>query len=133
MRNHSGGLFLFLFLLPMSYLYYKNHPYYICSNCAFEGRKRIIFSHKRIEIFAKSGLRNEQVISVWRLQCPHCFKTHSLLPKHLLSHSSYSHQFIMTVLREYYSHKKTVRELCSHWQISCSTLYGWIHKYGNQL
>ena len=67
-------------------------------------------------------------LPVPRYKCD-CGRTHSLLPAHLIPYSSYSLFFILTVLRAYSLHLKTVAVLCDRYGIATSTLYAWIHLY----
>ena len=105
----------------------------ICPFCKCSARVKHVSNYKRMVIDIITYRRKEQVISISRFFCAQCNRSWTLPPDYLLPYTSYTLYFIDIVLRDYYSRKKTVRALCDYWQISCSTLYGWIHKYGNQL
>ena len=65
------------------------------------------------------------IISVTRLICSSCKRTHAVLPEIIVPHGSYSIIFILNVLRDYYLKTYRVERLCDKYQISTSTLYAW--------
>ena len=80
----------------------------------------------------EKGLNTCHDISITRILCNSCNRTHAILPNILIPYSSYSLSFILTVLRAYFLGTKTVTDLCDYFQISISTLYGWIHLFNEQ-
>lgn len=65
------------------------------------------------------------VITITRLICSSCKRTHAVLPDILIPYGSYSLLFILNLLRDYFTGSLTVQELCDRYQISVSTLYAW--------
>ena len=65
-------------------------------------------------------------ITIPRLICSSCGKTHAYLPAGIVPYSSYGLSFILTVLRLYYLKRYTVTALCEKYCLSISTLYKWI-------
>jgi hypothetical protein len=94
-----------------------------CSNFAFYPRNIISYDEGSVVC---------NIISVPRVECSSCDSTHAILPDILIPHGSYSLSFILKVLRAYFLGKRTVVSLCSHFQISVSTLYAWIHLFKKQ-
>ena len=94
-----------------------------CSNFAFYPRNMISYQKGSIVC---------SIISVPRVECSSCDSTHTILPDILIPHGSYSLSFILKILRSYFLGHKTIACLCSHFQISISTLYAWIHLFKKQ-
>jgi len=65
------------------------------------------------------------VITITRLICSSCKRTHAVLPDILIPYGSYSLLFILNLLRDYFTGSLTVQELCDRYQVSVSTLYAW--------
>jgi len=94
-----------------------------CSNFDFYPRNMI--SYEKGSVICN-------IISVLRVDCSSCGSTHAILPDVLIPHGSYSLSFILNVLRSYFLGHRTVVSLCSHFQISVSTLYVWIRLFKKQ-
>lgn len=103
-----------------------------CPKCGAVGRFSRIYSYRRFMISAEHGSRSDTVLIVPRFQCDSCGCTHALLPDSLIPFGSYSLRFVLTVLLAYLNRSGTVADLCDHWQIAVSTLYGWIHLFRSQ-
>jgi len=71
-------------------------------------------------------------ISISRVICSSCGRSHALLPDVLIPYGSYSLFFILRVLRLYYLHSYTIVKLCLLYSISISTLYAWVHLFQKQ-
>lgn len=91
-----------------------------CSKFAFYTRNMISY---------EKGTVVCRIVSIPRVYCNSCDSTHAILPDILIPHGSYSLTFILSVLNAYYQGKQTVAYLCSHFQISVSTLYTWVHMF----
>lgn len=100
-----------------------------CPGCGALGHMSYFSSYRRDLISVSEGKRVEASLTVPRFRCISCGRTHAILPDVLIPFSSYSLRFIIAVLLEYLQHKRTVADLCEHWEISVSTLYGWIHLF----
>lgn len=86
----------------------------------------------RMMIFAVNGRRIIRQVYIPRVKCRSCGATHAILPEVLIPYGSYTPGFIYAVLEAYLTRSCRVDELCAHWQISVSTLYGWIHSFTDQ-
>lgn len=80
----------------------------------------------------EDGFRTHITISVPRVLCTSCGHTHAILPDVLIPFGSYTLRFILTILDGYFSRTDSVALFCEHWQISISTLYGWLHLFREQ-
>lgn len=100
-----------------------------CPLCGALGHMNPFSSYHRDLISVSNGNRTESSLIVPRFLCTSCGHTHAILPDVLIPYSSYSLRFILSVLFEYLQHKRTVMDLCEHWEISISTLYDWIHLF----
>ena len=86
-------------------------------------------SYERCMITIANQVRKEVVVSISRVICSSCGKTHALLPDFLIPFASYSLRFVLHVLRAYLCRTGTVAQLCESFAISISTLYKWIHLF----
>jgi transposase-like protein len=102
-----------------------------CPECGALGHMVSFSSYRRDLITVSDGKRMESSLIVPRFLCSSCGHTHAILPDVLVPYSSYSLQFILSVLLDYLQHKRTVSDLCWYWEISVSTLYDWIHLFLN--
>lgn len=64
-------------------------------------------------------------VQIRRVRCGSCGHTHAILPDHIVPYSTYSLQFILQVLAEYFLGLRTVEQLCRRYAISASMLYQW--------
>lgn len=96
-----------------------------CPICGAKYNCTFFSSYSRNMITFENGSNTCHNISVTRVYCNSCSRTHAILPYNLIPHGSYSLSFILKVLRAYFLGTKTVADLCDYFQISVSTLYGW--------
>lgn len=89
-------------------------------------------SYQRDMITVVDGFRKQVTLTIPRLQCNSCGHTHALLPDVLIPYGSYSLHFILHILHQYLHRTTSVQVLCDTWEISISTLYGWIHLFEAQ-
>lgn len=99
-----------------------------CPCCGSNTNHTIYSSYSRDMIVFSEGIRKDYTVSIPRIKC-HCGHTHAVLPDVLIPYGSYSLRFILQVLCEYLCKHCTVEDLCLRFQISKSTLYGWIHLF----
>ena len=52
-------------------------------------------------------------VTITRLRCGSCIRTHAVLPVFFIPYSSYSLTFVLTVLNQFFSRTQTVEALCS--------------------
>lgn len=100
-----------------------------CPACGTVGGHRRRGAYNRCMISVVDGARCEKPVNIPLFRCPSCGRSHALIPDVLIPFASYSLRFILHILRSYLDRTCTVRALCSCWQISTSTLYGWIHLF----
>ena len=97
--------------------------------CPACGAKHPLWSfydnYDRYLIYFEHGETVTCQISVTRLICSSCGRTHAILPEIIIPYGSYSLVFILTVLRDYYLSQMTIKALCDKYQIAHSTLYAW--------
>jgi len=101
-------------------------------NCPACGAKHSCSSHgsyERCMITIVGQTRKEVTVSINRVICSSCRKTHALLPDFLIPFASYSLKFVLHVLKAYLCRTGTVARLCESFAISISTLYKWIHLF----
>jgi len=105
----------------------------VCPSCGAAGQCQLLGSYPRMLIsVSPEGKRTEQEVSVPRIRCASCSSTHAILPDVAIPNGSYSLRFILTVLDDYLKRRCSVQSFCDYWQISVSTLYGWIHLFIEQ-
>ena len=97
--------------------------------CPACGAKHPLWSfydnYDRYLIYFEHGETVTCQISVTRIICSSCGRTHAILPEIIIPYGSYSLVFILTVLRDYYLSQMTIKALCDKYQIAHSTLYAW--------
>lgn len=104
-------------------------------SCPFCGARHCCFLHAVYErdlIILKHGIPVVLNLTVLRLICSSCHHTHAFLPAYLIPYGSYSLFFILKVLRLYFLHSLTIRQLCERFSIAVSTLYAWIRLFQQQ-
>lgn len=104
----------------------------VCPHCGAIGRCHFHDSYDRWLITVKDGIRSDSFVSIPRMMCNSCEKTHAVLPDVLIPHSSYTLRFIINILYGYLKRKSTVQGFCAFWGIATSTLYTWINLFKNQ-
>ncbi len=104
----------------------------ICPCCRAKFDCTFFSRYSRNMITFENGLNTCHSISITRVLCNSCNKTHAILPDHLIPFGSYTLSFILTVLRAYFLGSKTITSLCDLFQISISTLYDWIRLFKEQ-
>lgn len=103
-----------------------------CPHCGAKFNCTFFSSYSRNMITFENGSNTCHNISITRVYCNSCSRTHAILPDNLIPFGSYSLSFILKVLRAYFLGTKTVADLCDYFQISFSTLYGWKHLFNEQ-
>ena len=96
-----------------------------CPYCCARGMFVRFGSYERNVIDMIDGVPHCHSISVQRVLCRNCSRTHALLPDFIIPYDQYSLAFILHVLAAYFTHNKTVDELCGWAQITPSILYRW--------
>lgn len=111
-------------------------PYLVlqCPHCGAKHPRWSEFdTYERYLISYEKGTVVTHRISVSRIMCSSCGHTHAVLPEIIVPYKPHSLILVLTVLRDYYLSRMTVRELCAKYMIAVSTLYAWerlflIHK-----
>ena len=103
-----------------------------CPHCGAIGRCEFHDSYLRWLISIENGRRSDGLVSIPRVLCASCGRTHAILPDVLIPYGSYSLRFILVILNVYLARTSTVHEFCASWGIAVSTLYTWIHLFENQ-
>lgn len=101
----------------------------LCPSCKSKGCLSKHSSYFRYLIGMEQGSPTTFRVSVPRFICSTCGKTHALIPDVLIPYGSYSITFILSVLKDYFSHKSTIPALCEKYCISLSTIYSWKNLY----
>lgn len=83
-------------------------------------------TYKRYLITIENGTIITNIITITRVRCLSCKRTHALLPNVLIPHSSYSLPFVLEVLNHFFNKVQTISELCERYQISHATMYNWV-------
>ncbi|MDR1700474.1 MAG: DUF6431 domain-containing protein [Lachnoclostridium sp.] len=103
-----------------------------CRICGAEDCCQPHDSYLRSMIYIHNHSRQEDVISIQRVKCSSCGKTHAILPDLLIPFGSFTLRFVIYVLKAYLSRTGSVAELCDFFSIAVSTLYDWIHRFREQ-
>lgn len=103
-----------------------------CPHCGAIGRCDFHDSYTRWLISIENGRRSDTIVSIQRVLCASCGRTHAILPDVLIPYGSYSLRFILVILNKYLERTITVQEFCASWGIAVSTLYDWIHLFEKQ-
>jgi hypothetical protein len=106
-----------------------------CPNPECKAKTRLSYyaHYTRFVIDIIAGVRAEKEICVPRFICPECGSTHASIPFDLIPYGSYSIRFIIHVLRAYLMRAGTVNSVCKLYEISLSTLYGWIDLFNRHM
>lgn len=103
-----------------------------CPSCGAKSNCTFFSSYSRNMITFENGSNTCHNIVITRVLCNSCGRTHAILPANLIPFGSYSLSFVLTVLRAYFLGTQTVTYLCNYFQVSVSTLYGWINLFKEQ-
>ena len=103
-----------------------------CPHCGAKYNCTFFSSYSRNMITFESGLNTCYTLSITRVVCNSCDHTHAILPDHLIPFGSYALSFVLKTLRAYFLGSKTILGLCQYFQISLSTLYGWLNLFKEQ-
>lgn len=104
----------------------------VCPHCGAIGCCDFYDSYTRWLISIENGRRSDLIVSVPRVLCASCGRTHAILPDVLIPYGSYTLRFILVILSEYLKRAVTVQEFCASWGIAVSTLYDWVHLFEKQ-
>jgi len=104
-------------------------PHEVCPFCHAKHScsKHDTYQRDFIVLEAKKPILHK--VSITRVICSSCGRTHAILPDILIPYGSYSLFFILKVLRQYFLRTISVEALCTRFQISISTLYAWIRLF----
>lgn len=95
-----------------------------CPACRARGMYQPHGSYKRYVVDVYRGKIYELQVAVPRVRCT-CGHTHALLKDTLIPYSQYTLRFILTVLKAYFRHSRTVAQICRDFCIAAPTLYRW--------
>ena len=104
----------------------------VCPHCGAVGCCDFHSSYTRWLISIENGRRSDLIVSVPRVLCASCKRTHAILPDMLIPYGSYTLMFFLVILSGYLARTVTVQEFCASWGIAVSTLYDWIHLFEKQ-
>lgn len=96
-----------------------------CPFCGSAGCMDSFACYDRYLVEMERGIPISHTICIKRYQCTSCGHTHAALSSVLVPCCSYSLRFILTVLRCYFLHLKSVEGICTSYGIAVSTLYRW--------
>ena len=131
--------FLSLSNIDVADLYQKAVNYFLlnswcfsCPTCGMQQGSWIrygTYSRWVITYSAVTGTVQTQ-LKIQRMLCRHCrsggeLHTHALLADFIVPYRQYSIQFILHFLMLYYTHQKSVEEICAEARISPTQLYEW--------
>ena len=103
-----------------------------CPFCGAVGCMDAFACYDRYLVEMDGGIPVTHTIRIKRYRCTSCGHTHAVLPSCLVPYRCYSLRFILTVLRCYFLHLKSVETLCEAYGIAVSTLYRWIRLFLKQ-
>ncbi len=94
-----------------------------CPACRGRGPFRRHGSYERWLVTVRKGAVAEELMSVNRVRCPHCGRTHALIPPGVTPYSPYSATFWKVAAAMRRNRGPTVANLCSWLCICPRTLY----------
>lgn len=101
-----------------------------CPHCSSMANYHGCGSYTRTLICYTSGHVERHEITVTRIECASCERSHALLAPVIIPYSPFSFHFIISLLYDFITHKfSTVAALCSEYDISVSTLYRIYHRF----
>jgi len=100
-----------------------------CPSCGAEGRCGFLCAYARCMITIEKGAAKVCPLTIARVICDSCGRTHALLADVLIPYGSYSLRFILHVLRAYLNRRCSVKALCQRYSIAVSTLYKWMRLF----
>lgn len=95
-----------------------------CPACRARGMYQPHGSYKRYVVDVYGEKITELRVSIPRVRCT-CGHTHALLKDSLIPYSQYTLRFILTVLKVYFRHSRTILQICRDFGIAVPTLYRW--------
>lgn len=96
-----------------------------CPFCGSAGCMDSFACYDRYLVEMERGIPISHTVCIKRYRCTSCGHTHAALSSALVPYCSYSLRFILTVLRCYFLHLKSVEGICTAYGIAVSTLYRW--------
>lgn len=91
-----------------------------CGNCHvhdYYGRQFIDF---------QSNNRTTDDLCITRVMCDSCEHTHAILPDIIIPYSSYGLIFVLTVLGDYFTGRRSIEGLCEKYDISSNLFHKWL-------
>jgi glutaredoxin len=96
----------------------------VCPHCKARGSLDAHDSYRRNIIYLKDDAAAEARITIRRLACRSCDKTHALLPEGLVPYSPFSVRFIARVIIDWAKQRfSSIERLCGHYRIAVNTFY----------
>jgi hypothetical protein len=103
---------------------------YICPSC---GAKHSFIRHatyeRNVSFIDKDNSVKETRITVLRLLCKSCKRTHAILPNDIIPYCIYSFSYIIHVLTERFVACKNITDICGELGISFQILYIFINRF----
>lgn len=97
-----------------------------CPDCKAIGKCRQFSEYSRMMGSFEENTVITHHLTIIRVKCDSCKRTHAVLPSILIPRCIYSLVFILTVLRTYFQKQLQIQQICELYQIPHSTLYVWI-------
>jgi transposase len=100
-----------------------DHNAFVCPNCNAQGKVKNHGSYLRNYIYPDNDKSTCIKITVNRVRCTSCDKTHAVLPLTVVPNSVFSIMFIAVVMKDYLKRKfSSIESLATHYQISLSSI-----------
>ncbi len=95
-----------------------------CPKCNAKGNFTSISSYVRTLISFANNKPLSRSVSISRVKCCSCSKTHAVLPSVIVPYSPFGIYFVLSLLESYFSKEyASIKELCEAYGISSSSLY----------
>lgn len=96
-----------------------------CPFCGAAGCMESFAAYNRYLVEMEGNIPVTHSVRVKRYRCISCRHTHAALSSVLVPYHSYSLRFILSVLRCYFLHLKSVETISETYGVAVSTLYRW--------
>lgn len=103
---------------------------YICPSC---GARHSLIRHgkyvRNISFINEDNFIEEKSMTVLRLLCKSCNKTHAVLPNDVIPYCIYSFSFMINVLTKKFIGSEKISSICTSFNISFQLIYSFISRF----
>ena len=97
-----------------------------CPICGSKGSCHIHDYYSRSLIDYHAGNRIKSSLCILRVYCDSCCHAHAILPDVIIPYASFSLQFILYVLGDFFARHLTIEQICEKYGVTSNQFYKWL-------